>query len=34
MGTTYRLDFKDIMRGYDIFENKKDKAIKIAVKLK
>lgn len=31
---THRLDFEDIMKGYDIFEDKKDGVIKIAVKVK
>lgn len=31
---THRLNFDDIMKGYNIFENKKDGVIKIAVKVK
>ena len=31
---THRMDFKNIMEAYDIFENKKDGVIKIAIKMK
>ena len=30
---THKLDFKDIMKGYDIFENKKENVIKIAIRV-
>ena len=30
---THRMSFTDILKGYEIFENKEDGAIKIAVKL-